>query len=107
MTTQQPPAIYASPAPSQPIALENELLALTFIDAAETQIILAHGGWENDPVMKPFTRSPWTHFAAYAALNAGIRLIPPSKAKLWGLRVFVGVEAWTVGANARLLVNIR
>ncbi len=108
-----------TPAPiAQPIALENQLLALQLIDDLTTRYYLSRngapapcpagsgmvhctwkGGTESDPLARPFVRSNTLILLTTAAINGAIRLVPPSRTKNVALRVIVGAEALNDARN--------
>ncbi len=96
----------ALPSPSPPpssVSLENKLLIEQVIDDFETQNIIAHGGYEANPLAKPFTHSIWTMLGMSLAVNGGIRLLPDSWLKKTGLTITLGIEGSNITRNAFLV----
>jgi len=112
MTTDNPPAIYASPAPSA-TSLENILAAEQVLDAVWTN------GWlhsdspahytphtEADPLARPTAHCLACMLAEAGALQFGIRLIPASSLKNLALGFAVAGEGANLARNLSLTVKL-
>ena len=105
MTTDTPPAIYASPAPT---ALENALAVEMVVDDLWTNAWLhsdtcAHctPHTEQDPLARPIARCLACMLAETGALQFGLRLIPASRAKDFALGFAVAGEGANMARNLR------
>jgi hypothetical protein len=103
MTTDNPPAICASPAPT---ALENALGAEMVLDALWTNAWLHSTGGtphtEQDPLARPIARCLACMLAEAGAVQFGLRLIPASPLKNVALGFAVAGEGLNVARNLRL-----
>lgn len=107
MTTDTPPAIYASPAPT---ALENALAVEMVVDDLWTNAWLHSTGGaphtEQDPLARPIARCLACMLAETGALQFGLRLIPASRAKDFALGFAVAGEGANVARNLSLTVRL-
>jgi hypothetical protein len=79
----------------------NVLLAVQLADAATTREILGQGGYERNPLAKPFVRSNFGAFAAVAVTNTVARILTHRHQSL--MCVVAGVESIAVVNNVRVL----
>jgi hypothetical protein len=77
------------------------LLGVQLADAATTREILGRGGYERDPLARPFVRSSFGAFAAVAVTNTVARILTYRRPSL--MCVGAGVESIAVVNNVRVL----
>jgi hypothetical protein len=77
------------------------LLGVQLADAATTREILGRGGYERDPLAKPFVRSNFGAFAAVAVTNTVARILTHRHPSL--MCVVAGGESMAVVNNVRVL----
>jgi hypothetical protein len=79
----------------------NVLLGIQLADALTTRAILGRGGYERDPLARPFVRSNFGAYAAVAVTNTVARSLTHRHPSL--MCAVAGVESIAVVNNVRVL----